>query len=49
MPVEFQLLSKNKEDRYQSATGVKYDLELCAKALKEQSVLLLRMLMFSLS
>ena len=33
-----KLLSKNKEDRYQSAVGCQKDLELCAAALATKSV-----------
>lgn len=32
-----KLMSKNAEDRYQSSYGIIYDLEYCAKAIKEKS------------
>ncbi|MEO0840612.1 MAG: AAA family ATPase [Cyanobacteria bacterium J06643_5] len=33
--IVMKLMAKNAEDRYQSALGLKYDLEICLKQLKE--------------
>ncbi len=33
--IVIKLMAKNAEDRYQSALGLKYDLELCLKQIKE--------------
>lgn len=37
--IVLKLLNKNAEDRYQSAYGLKHDLELCQQAIKAQNVI----------
>ena len=37
--IVIKLMAKNAEDRYQSALGLKYDLELCLKQIKETGII----------